>query len=232
MRLTWYGHSAFRLDFGSTSLLIDPFLTDSPKWDGGWEEPAQGISHLLLTHGHDDHLGDTSAILGKTGAQLVSSAEVCTFFARQGHENVNPGNHGGTLDCGEFTVSFVNALHSSSSMGGGDFVYLGNPLGLVITPKADKTVYAMGDTGIFGDMALVNELYSPAVGLVPIGDRFTMGAKQAALACKRYFQFETIVPCHYGTFPILDQTADKFLAEMGSDAAKVTVPEIGVPFDV
>ncbi|WP_108662636.1 metal-dependent hydrolase [Acuticoccus kandeliae] len=232
MRITWYGHSTFRVEFGSTALLIDPFLTGNPKWDGGWEEPSAGISHLLLTHGHDDHIGDAISVVKKTGAQVVGSAEVCTFLARQGAENVNPGNHGGTVDCGEFTVSFVNALHSSSSMGGGDFVYLGNPLGLVITPKGDKTLYAMGDTGIFGDMALVDELYAPKVGIVPIGDRFTMGAKQAALACKRYFKFETVIPCHYGTFPILDQTPDKFLAEMGGDAGIVKVAEVGVPFDV
>jgi L-ascorbate metabolism protein UlaG (beta-lactamase superfamily) len=83
----------------------------------------------------------------------------------------------------------------------------------------------MGDTMIFSDMALVNELYQPTVGLVPIGDRFTMGARQAALACKRYFQFETVIPCHYGTFPIIDQTPDKFIAEMGGES--VLVPKVG-----
>ncbi len=87
----------------------------------------------------------------------------------------------------------------------------------------------MGDTAVFSDMALINELYRPEIGIVPIGDRFTMGAKTAALACKRFFQFETVVPCHYGTFPIIDQTPDKFIAEMGNNI--VRVPEVGVPFE-
>ena len=88
----------------------------------------------------------------------------------------------------------------------------------------------MGDTAIFSDMGLINEIYRPQIGMVPIGDRFTMGAKTAALACKRYFQFETVIPCHYGTFPIIDQTADKFVAEMGGNT--VVVPKVAVPFEV
>ena len=94
---------------------------------------------------------------------------------------------------------------------------------------AGASVYHMGDTDIFSDMALIAEIHQPKVAMVPIGDRFTMGAKTAALACKRYFQFETIVPCHYGTFPMLDQTADKFVVEMGGNT--VRVPEVGVSFE-
>jgi L-ascorbate metabolism protein UlaG (beta-lactamase superfamily) len=90
----------------------------------------------------------------------------------------------------------------------------------------------MGDTGIFGDMALINELYEPKVGLVPIGDRFTMGAKEAALACRRFFQFETVVPCHFGTFGLLDPDASKFLTAMGSASNIVRVPEVGETFEV
>jgi L-ascorbate metabolism protein UlaG (beta-lactamase superfamily) len=108
-------------------------------------------------------------------------------------------------------------------------LYLGACCGLVIATKEGGTVYHMGDTTIFSDMALIGEIYAPKIGFVPIGDRYTMGAKTAALACKRFFKFETIVPCHYGTFPMLDQTADKFIAEMGGGA--VLVPKVGVPFE-
>ena len=90
----------------------------------------------------------------------------------------------------------------------------------------------MGDTDIFGDMALIGEIHEPEIGIVPIGDRFTMGARTAAMACRRFFNFSTIIPCHYGTFPIIDQTADKFLAEMGSESGKVRVPQVGNPFDL
>ncbi len=102
----------------------------------------------------------------------------------------------------DFDLTFVPALHSSSNMVDGRPVYLGNPCGIVVAARNGKTAYHMGDTDIFSDMALISELYRPQVGFVPIGDRYTMGAKTAALACKRFFNFETVVPCHYGTFPV------------------------------
>ena len=145
-------------------------------------------------------------------------------------ENTDPGNTGGTLYHKDFDLTFVPAWHSASRMIEGRPLYLGACCGLVIAAKEGKTVYHMGDTAIFSDMALIAEIYAPQIGFVPIGDRYTMGAKTAALACKRFFTFETIVPCHYGTFPLLDQTADKFVAEMG--ATPVLVPKVGVPFEV
>ena len=235
MKLTWYGHSAFRVEAGGATILIDPFLTDNPSWDGGWEGPAEGVTHVLITHGHNDHLGDALPILKKTGAMLVSSFEIYEYLVGQGvdESKVNPGNHGGTVDCGGFTTTFVNAIHSSSfSREGGINVYLGNPTGLVLHFPDDKTLYHMGDTDIFSDMALINELHQPAVGIVPIGDRFTMGGAVAALACRRFFDFETVIPAHYASFDIIDQTADKFIAGMEGASAKVLTPKIGEPFEV
>jgi L-ascorbate metabolism protein UlaG (beta-lactamase superfamily) len=232
MRLTWFGHSAFRLEFDDKVVLFDPFLTGNPRFSGDPVQASQGATHVLVTHGHADHTGDAPAICKRTGAQLVSSYEVCLFLQEQGAENINPGNHGGTVDCGGFTVSFVNALHSSSGTKDGQTVYLGNPLGLIVKAPGHPVLYHVGDTGLFGDMALIAELHRPEIGLVPIGDRFTMGAREAAIACRRFLKFRTIVPTHYGTFPIIDQTADKFLAEMGEDANKVIVAEVGKPFDV
>jgi L-ascorbate metabolism protein UlaG (beta-lactamase superfamily) len=227
MKLTWFGHSAFRIEFGETRILIDPFLTGNPSFKGDSKQAAAGATHVLITHGHNDHVGDAVSICRDNGAQAVGSAEVCDWLEEQGVERVNPGNHGGTVDCGGFSVSFVNALHSSSYHSKAGITYLGNPLGLIVQADGEPTLYHMGDTGIFGDMALINELHAPEIGIVPIGDRFTMGAKLAALACQRFFTFRKIVPCHYGTFPILDQTPEKFLAEMGADRAKVLVPKRG-----
>ena len=235
MKLTWYGHSAFRIESGDARILIDPYLVGNPSWKGGWEGPAEGVTHVLLTHGHDDHISGALEVLKKSGAQLVANFEICMYLVGKGADGdrINPGNIGGTVDCGPFTTTFVQALHSSSTQGeGGQNTYLGNPGGLVLHFPDDRTLYHMGDTDIFSDMALIHELHEPQIGIVPIGDRFTMGGAVAALACRRYFRFETAVPCHFGTFPIIDQSADKFVAGMEGSATKVIVPKAGEAFSV
>lgn len=226
MKLIWLGHSCFRVETGGAVILIDPFLSGNPKFTGDVAQATAGTTHILLTHGHDDHIGDTVQIAKATGAQLVSNFEICMFLQGQGIANINPGNTGGTIDCGRFAVSFTQALHSSGTVVNGQYVYLGNPMGIVITPQEGPTLYHMGDTDIFSDMALIEELHHPQVGLVPVGDRFTMGAKPAALAVKRYFHFETVVPCHYGTFDMLAADPSDFIAALG-EGPRVLVPQIG-----
>lgn len=229
MKITWLGHAAFRIENGNHVVLIDPFLSGSPTYNGSVEEAARGCTHVVLTHGHDDHVGDTVQIAKDTGATVVAVFELAVHLGGQGVKNLEPANPGGTISLGDgVDVSFVKAFHSSSTTVDGRAVYLGNPCGVVLRGLG-KTIYHMGDTEIFGDMALVNELFAPKIGFVPIGDRFTMGAKSAALACKRFFQFDAVVPIHYGTFPIIDQDASKFLAEM--QGQNVIVPRIGEPFE-
>ncbi|MBI1619400.1 metal-dependent hydrolase [Aquamicrobium zhengzhouense] len=235
MKLTWYGHSAFRIEVGDAAILIDPFLTGNPSWGKGWEEVAEGVTHVLLTHGHGDHIGDSADILKKTGAMLVANPEICRFLVSQGvdQNRINQGNSGGTVDCGGFTVTFTQALHSSSFPGeGGENIYLGNPHGLVLHFPNGESAYHMGDTDIFSDMALINELHQPSIGIVPVGDRFTMGGAVAALACQRYFKFDKVIPCHYATFPLVEKTADKFVEGMKGSATEVVVAEVGKPFEV
>jgi L-ascorbate metabolism protein UlaG (beta-lactamase superfamily) len=235
MKLTWHGHSAFTVEAGGAKILIDPFISGNPSARQTWEQVAEDVTHVLLTHGHDDHIGDAVAICKKTGAMLVANFEICMYLVGKGVDGgkINPGGIGGTVDCGGFTTTFVQALHSSSAGGeGGTNTYLGNPGGLVLHFPDAPTLYHMGDTDIFGDMALINELHQPQVGLVPIGDRFTMGGAVAALACQRFFRFETIVPCHFGSFGIIDQNADKFVEGMRGSSSKVKLPAVGEPFDV
>lgn len=235
MQLTWYGHSAFRVDLDGASILIDPFLSGNPSWDGGWQEVSDGITHVLLTHGHDDHIGDAVDILKATGAMLVANFEICMYMVGKGisDSRINPANPGGTVECGGFATSFVKAEHSSSTMteGGGN-VYLGSACGLIVKAPDAPTLYHMGDTDIFSDMALIAELHQPQVGIVPVGDRFTMGGATAALACQRFFDFSSIIPCHYGSYPIIDQTADAFRSAMGGDANRIIAPAIGEPFSL
>lgn len=231
MRITWYGHSAFKLEFGRTGVLIDPFVTGS-GYEGDLDEVTRGVTHIILTHGHSDHVGDTVDFAKKTGATLISSFEVVSWLNGQGVEKVEPMNTGGSIKLDGFTVTATLAFHSSGDLVNGVYAQLGHPNGYIVEAPGEKTVYAMGDTGLFSDMKLINELYQPKIGFVPIGDRFTMGARTAAYACNNFLDFETVVPCHYATFGLLDQSPDDFIAQVTRPGTKVKVPEKGVAFEV
>ncbi|HEY0292889.1 MAG TPA: metal-dependent hydrolase [Hansschlegelia sp.] len=233
MRITWYGHSAFKLEFGPSVVLVDPFL-DNGVFKGDRTAATAGATHILLTHGHSDHVGETVEIAKRTGATLVADFDLAQWVGAQGVEKLEPMNTGGSIVLGGFRVTMTQAFHSSGKLDNGVSHYLGDPHGLIIAPEGEDepVVYAMGDTGIFGDMKLINELYAPTVGFVPIGDRFTMGAKTAAYACRHFFDFDTVVPCHYGTFPLLDSSADRFVELMDSvRGTTVKVPGVGESFE-
>jgi L-ascorbate metabolism protein UlaG (beta-lactamase superfamily) len=230
MKITWFGHSAFRVETGKSVLLIDPYLSDNPVFDGSVEEASRGVTHVALTHGHGDHTGDAARICADSAATLIAVFEIAMHLNKQGAKAIEPANTGGTIYTDDFDVTFVRADHSSSS---GDGVYLGNPCGLVVRSKAEgKTLYHMGDTDIFGDMALIAEFHRPDIGIVPIGDRFTMNGRTAAIACRRYFNFSVVLPCHYRTFPLLAQSADSFVEAMAEDGGKVKVLDFGGSIDV
>ncbi len=216
MKISWLGQSAFRVETNKAIILIDPFINGNPGAKNiDFAEVTKGVTHIALTHGHADHVGDTIAIAKASGATVIANADLAAWLERQGVENVDAGNTGGTITHDGFSVTFVNALHSSAMLTeNGVSQALGNPNGLVFHFEDAPTLYHMGDTDIFSDMALINELHQPEIGLVPIGDRFTMGGAVAALACQRYFKFKAVLPCHYGSFPVLDQTAEKFVAAM------------------
>lgn len=228
MRLVWFGHSTFRLEFGGKVVLIDPFLTANPAFSGDPAAASEGATHVLITHGHGDHIGDALAIAERTGAVIVANYEICTWLAGRGARSVEAMNTGGTIAQDGFTVSMVRADHSSTMVEGDVLTALGLPGGLIVKAPGEPVVYHMGDTDLFGDMALIAELHQPDILLVPIGDRFTMGPDNAALAVRRYFQPRAVVPCHYGSCPPLVANADGFVSALEGSGVQVLTPHIGM----
>lgn len=229
MKLTWLGHSAFRVETGKATILIDPFLTGNPgAMDVDLKSAASGITHIALTHGHGDHVGDTLRLANETGATVIANFDLCMWLAHKGVEKYNSCNTGGTIHHDGFSLTLTQALHSSAHLSEDGVSHsLGSAGGLVFHFDGGESLYHMGDTDIFSDMALINELHQPQIGIVPIGDRFTMGGAIAALACRRYFDFETILPAHYASFSIIDQTADLFVEALEDKRSSAKVSRAG-----
>lgn len=235
MKLTWFGHSAFRIDLPKAVIMIDPFLTGNPGFTGKALDAARGATHVVLTHGHNDHVGDAAAICKAYDATLIANYDLAMWLVTlEGLSRIDPGNTGGTVHHDGFSVSFTQAIHSSGEIldlrkegGPAQAIYHGNPNGIIITAAGEKTLYHAGDTDIFGDMALIQEIYEPQIALLPVGDRFTMSGKTAAMAARRFLKPQIAIPMHYGTFDIIDPDASKFIAAMDGSGIEVVVPEIG-----
>jgi L-ascorbate metabolism protein UlaG (beta-lactamase superfamily) len=216
--LTWLGHASFRLDTpGGTRLYVDPFLNGNPSCPPGELSPER-VDLIALTHGHGDHVGDTVALHERFGCPVVAQVELRGWLTSQGVADDGMAtsiNKGGTATVGDVTVTLTSANHSSSSEDGR---YLGEPCGLVIGTAGGPTVYFAGDTNVFGDMALIARIYQPEVAVLPIGDHFTMGPREAAVALE-LLGAARCVPCHYGTFPLLTGTPEELrrLAPPGVD---------------
>lgn len=217
----WLGHSAFQLVSPQGQIiLIDPFLKDNPVTPDQWKKP-ESADFILLTHGHEDHVGDTLEIAERTGCKVVSQVELSGLLKKHGlnEDQAVEFNKGGTIDFNDFSVTLVSANHSSSF--GGE--YAGEAGGLVITFD-DLTIYHLGDTNIFYDLELYGEIYEPDLVCVPVGDWYTMGPHEAAMACD-LIQASYAVPIHYGTFPVLTGTPEEFRDE----TEKLTDTEVWIP---
>lgn len=204
--IRFLGHSAFMIEAGDYRVLIDPFISGNPSAESvGINADDLHPTHIVLTHGHEDHIGDAPAIAKRSGAQIVAPYEICQWFGTEHkHENCNPGNPGGGVPTDFGRVDFTHAIHSSSYGG----VYMGDPTGVVLS-IGGATIYHAGDTSLFSDMKLIGEQFKPNIAILPIGDRFTMGPKQAATAAE-WIGAKTAIPCHYNTWPPIEVDVSQF----------------------
>ena len=219
---TWLGHAAFRFDSpGGTRVYLDPWL-GNPKCPEREREPER-VDVIALTHGHDDHVGETVELAKRFSPTIVSMVELRGFLGRQGVEadSETTFNKGGTVEAGGVAFTMTDAKHSSSCPDG---QYGGEAAGFVIAFEDGTKIYAAGDTCIFGDMELIGRLYSPDVAILPIGGHYTMDPEQAALALE-LLGVTRCVPCHYGTFPLLAGTPDELRA--AAAGVEVIAPEPG-----
>jgi L-ascorbate metabolism protein UlaG (beta-lactamase superfamily) len=205
--LTWLGHAAFRLDTpGGKRIYIDPFL-DNPKCPDNEKEPDR-CDAIAITHAHGDHVGSTIELSKKFGPlPIVALVELKGWLKENGAQTDDlPGpNKGGTVEAVGASFTITNAFHSGATPDGS---YGGEAAGIVIGLENGTRVYFAGDTCVFGDMELIGRIYSPDVAVLPIGGHFTMDPREAAVACE-LLGANRVVPCHYGTFPLLAGTPDE-----------------------
>ena len=227
MKLTWLGHSGFRMEIEKAVILIDPWITGNPMFPAARRaEAIAGATHILLTHGHGDHSADTLAIAKELNIPVVGIYDTVAWWQeREGIEGIG-FNKGGTVDLGGAHVTMVPASHSSSLSGPQGPVYAGTESGYMIAGEG-HVVYVSGDTTIMADMEWMADYHRPDIGILCAGGHFTMDMKAAAWAARKYFDFRTVIPCHYRTFPLLEQNAAALKA--GLPKAEVIEPEVLEP---
>jgi L-ascorbate metabolism protein UlaG (beta-lactamase superfamily) len=202
-KVTYFGHSTFSLTTSSGQFaLIDPWVMTNPVCPETLKKVPR-LDVIFLSHAHTDHMGDLLALAKQHRPQIVAIFETCLWLGSKGFEKeIKPMGKGGSQKVGEFDVTMTHAFHSNSIDDNGTRLYGGEPAGLVIRMPGGFTVYHAGDTALFGDMKLIGELYQPDVAMLPIGDLFTMGPREAAYAT-RLLGVKHVIPMHCGTFPVL-----------------------------
>ena len=230
-RLTWLGHATWLIESpAGLRIVVDPFIEPNPMCPD--EFKGDGIGHvdvILVTHGHFDHVSDLLPLAQRTGAVVVGIFDLVQWVEAKGHANVSGMNKGGTQTVKGLHITLTDAVHSSSFLDGDVLHDLGDPAGFVVKFENDFTLYLAGDTAVFGDMALIGELYRPDAAVLPIGDHFTMGPREAAKAVE-LLGVSQVIPNHYGTFPVLSGTPEAFAALLPDDVELIT-PQPGSPLE-
>jgi L-ascorbate metabolism protein UlaG (beta-lactamase superfamily) len=204
VQITWLGHATFRIQTpAGKTMLIDPWVMGNPKCPEK-EKNVTGVDAMLITHGHGDHIGDAVEIARKHKPKVVGIPELCGWLQKKGVQT-NEMNKGGTQHVDDVKVTMVHADHSCGIQDGDQLIYGGEACGYVVEFANGVKLYHAGDTNVFGDMQIIRELYAPDIVMLPIGDHYTMGPREAAYAVK-LLKPKAVIPMHFGTFPVLTGT--------------------------
>jgi len=216
MKISYHGHSVVKVETGEQTILIDPFITGNELCDLDPETVKADV--ILLTHGHNDHVGDTVEIAKRNDSLVVALNELAVYLGSKGL-NTHPMNIGGKYDFDFGRVKFTHAFHGSSyEEEDGTFVYTGMPGGILLTIDG-KTIYHVGDTSLFSDLKMIGEMNDIDLAFVPIGDNFTMGPEDALIAAD-WINAKIVVPVHYNTFPVIKQDPDAFANKVATGEGK------------
>ncbi|MFW8593548.1 metal-dependent hydrolase [Cribrihabitans neustonicus] len=224
MKVIWLGHGSFRFETGDKVLLLDPWLSGNPVLPQEQHEAAvEGATHIILTHVHFDHVVDVLPLAKRLEVPVVGQYDMMGFWGETEEVETIGFNKGGTVDLGGVQLAMVPASHSSTFSTQDGLRTGGSEVGYMLMAEG-KTIYISGDTALMADMEWMGDYYKPDVGILSAGGHFTMDMKQAAYAAKRYFSFKTVIPCHYKSFPVLEQDARDLIE--GLPGTQVIEPEV------